>query len=266
MVNETRYSHLTDNEVNDLYRSDVWNNLPYDAKMDALQELENRAAENVGNSPCQVNAEYMEGSMFGGYDPRTGDITINKHLIESGNFVTHHDDGTVSERSVRGLNAELVDTVNHENYHAYQNEVISGSLQHDNAAEAELWKANDLLYIDPDDPSDTYRIQALERSAFAHGEAETRKAFQEMETRYGVEDAGFKEYQESLQAHSYEKAVATAQNSTGISNIEQALDQQMLDAYHAVESDEAFASEESTASDVIIADSDEDSDFDSFSL
>lgn len=227
----TRYSELSNNDVNELYRSENWANLSHDERLDALQELENRSAEACGNEPCQVRLEEMNGFQYGGY--ANGEIVLNEHLVSDGRFVTQYADGSVDTVEVGGINAQMMDTIHHENYHAYQDEVIHGNIEHSDAYEAELWKANwpNEQYIGCDDPSGCYRIQSIEKSAFEHGETETKAAFSEIESQYGF-DEGYQHYLEEIEANSYNNALENAKWINGDSNIEETVNNRMLDAYH----------------------------------
>lgn len=229
---QTRYSDLSNEEVNELYRSNTWASLNRDARLDAMQELENRSAEACGNQPCQIKTEEMNGYQYGGY--ANGEIVLNEHLVADGQFVTHYADGSIETQDVGGINGQMMNTIHHENYHAFQDEVVRGQLEHWDAAEAELWAANwlDEQYIGSDDPSGCYRIQNLEKSAFEHGEAETQAAFNEIETKYG-QDAGYQEYLGEIEADSYDNSLENAKMINGDSNIEETVNSRMLDAYHA---------------------------------
>lgn len=243
----TRYSDLSNSEVNELYRSETWSDLSCDERLDALQELENRSAEACGNEPCEVKLEPMNGYQYGGY--LNGEITLNEHLVADGEFVTQHEDGTIERDSVSDINAQMMDTIHHENYHTYQDEVVHGNLEHSDVTEAELWKANwsDEQYVDCDDPSGCYRIQSLEQSAYEHGEAETKAAFDEIETKYG-QDAGYQEYLSSIEENSYESALEEAITINGDDNIQETINNNMLDAYHSNQTaTETLTAEQSSA-------------------
>jgi hypothetical protein len=241
----TRYSELSNAEVNELYRSETWDELSRDERLDALQELENRSAEELGNRPCEVKLEPMDGYQYGGYS--NGEITLNEHLVTNGEFVTEHLDGSVEREAIADVNAQMMDTIHHENFHAYQDDVVSGRLEHSNAEDAELWSANwsNDEYIEPDDPSGCYGIQSLERSASEHGQAQTKAAFEEIEAKYG-EDAGYQEYLKSIESDSYENALNHAQTISGDENIQETIDNDMLANYRASQS-ESYSSDSSLA-------------------
>lgn len=221
----TRYTELTNAEVNELYRSETWEGLSRDERLDALQELENRSAGSLGNLPCEVELEHMNGAQYGVYCD--GVIYVNESLVENGEFTVQYEDSTTDSYSPTDTNAQLMDTIHHENYHAYQDDTIHGRVEHDNVAEVEQWKANDEYYIRD---GQFYRLQSLEKSAFEHGEAQTKAAFEEIEAKYGA-DAGYRDYLENIEG-GYEKAVAHAERF-GDENIAGTLNQTILDKYQA---------------------------------
>jgi hypothetical protein len=226
----TRYSELSNSEVNELYRSQNWDGMNRDERLDALQELENRSAAMCGNQPCEVFLEQMNGARYGYY--HNGEIYVNESLVEHGEFVARYEDGTAASYAPADANVQLMDTIHHENYHAYQSDAINGIVEHDNAAEVELWRANwdNNNYISGGDP--LYRVQSLEKSAFEHGEAQTKAAFEEIEAKYGT-DAAYREYLDSISENSYENALANAKELYADENIEVTLNEQMVQNYQA---------------------------------
>ena len=226
----TRYSGLTNPEVNELYRSETWAGLNRDERLDALQELENRSAEACGNQPCEVMLEQMNGARYGYYS--NWEIYVNESLVASGEFTVQYEDGSTASYSPADTNAQLMDTIHHENYHAYQSDAIHGIVNHNNAAEVEQWRANwdNDNYISGNDP--LYRIQSLEKSAFEHGETQTKAALDGIEAKYGA-DAGYQEYLDSISENSYGNALVEAKELYGNENIESVLNEQMLLGYQA---------------------------------
>ena len=224
----TRFSELTASEVCELYRADKWATLSREERLDALQELENRAADELGNQPCEIRTEEMSGSTYGYYI--NGQIAINESLVNDGILRFEDTDGTVIEYVPHDVNAQMMDTIHHENYHAYQDEVINDRLEHDDAEESTLWRANEGNYISSSDNGILYRMQAQERSAFEQGESQTKVAFEKMEEKYS-EDTGYQEYLASINEHSYDKALSTAKEIYDSENIQEVLDNYMLANY-----------------------------------
>jgi hypothetical protein len=228
----TRYEGLSDQEVNELYRSDSWSGLSRDERLDALQELENRSSEQLGIEPCEVQLEHMEGATYGGYND--GVIYLNENLVENGELSVTFDDGTSQCFKQDDVNAQLMDTIHHENYHSYQDNAIHGIVDHENSSEVEQWRANwpQENYIGGNDPEHCYRLQSLEKSAFEHGETNTKQAFDEIQAKYG-EDSGYQSYLENINEHSYENELEQAKSITGDQNIEQTVNQRIMDNYQA---------------------------------
>ena len=233
----TKYHFRSDSELYSLFSHQTWNSLNFNSKMAALQELENRAAKAYGNTPRRVVAETMQGSKYGGYNSNDDVIRLNRGLIESGRF-TYRDENTgkiTDSRKMNSANAELVDTIYHENYHAYQQDVVNGRIQHPDKREAELWRAN----LERDEnghlvrycSSDLdYRIQSSERSAWKTGESETRRVFDTIEKENGP-DPGYAEYKRDLVKNSYEKKLAEAKAISGNPYYREDLDEGMLKDY-----------------------------------
>lgn len=224
----TRYSGLTNLEIDELYRSDIWSALSGEERLDALQELENRTAGELGNQPCEVRIEEMNGASYGYYCG--GQIAVNKSLVNDGVLRFEDIDGTVIEYAPHDVNAQMMDTIHHENYHAYQDEVTNGSFEHVDTEERALWQANAEAYISPSDNGILYRLQSQERSAFERGESQTKAAFEKMEEKYG-EDAGYQEYLVSINKNNYEQTLLTARNIYQDKDIQETLDAYMLASY-----------------------------------
>lgn len=126
------------------------------------------------------------------------------------------------------VNSQLMDTVHHENYHAYKDVVTIGQIQHDDQYELELWKANDENYTFE---YPFYRIQSLEVYAFDRGESKTQDAFKTIEEMYG-KDSGYQESLTSIQDNSYEKALSDAIELAGNKNIQQSYENEMIAKYN----------------------------------
>lgn len=239
----TRYSGLSDREVNELYRFDTWSDLSPEERNDALQELENRAAQKLGNQSCEVCTEEMNGSIYGYYCK--GRIYINVSLVIDN--VLHYEDpqGNIIEYTPADINAQMMDTIYHENYHAYQDDVIHNRLEYENQDEAALWRANEDMYISSSENGILYRIQSQERTAFAQGELQTSAAFEEIEAKYGV-DAGYQEYYTFIKEDSYENILLEAKENYDDENIQETLDHYMISSYqenHAEDSIENTSAE-----------------------
>ena len=153
---------------------------------------------------------------------------INQDLVKNSEFCLEFEDGTKMSYKSTDVNSQLMETVHHENYHAYQDEATIGHIQHDDQYKLELWKANDENYTFE---YTFYRIQSLEASAFDRGESKTQDAFKKIEEMYG-KDSGYQEYLTSIQDKSYEKALSDAIGLTGNKNIQRSYENEMIAQYN----------------------------------
>ncbi|MCL1914029.1 MAG: hypothetical protein FWG10_09175 [Eubacteriaceae bacterium] len=223
----TQYSELSNSEVNELYRSDTWSGLFLDDKLDALQELENRIAKELGNQPFEVRHENINGAQYGYYS--NGQLTVNANLVNTGILRYEDVEGHTREFVLDGVNAQMMDTIIHGNYRAYQDDVINERLEHENQIETVLWRANydgDMII----ENGILYRVQALERTANQQAETQTKMIFEGIEEKYG-EDSGYQEYLSSIKINSYENALETAKEIYDDENIQEVLDNYMLTGY-----------------------------------
>jgi hypothetical protein len=205
----TRYSGLTRTEVDELYRADTWASLSRDERLDALQELGNRSAQDLGIAPCEIRLQSMNGAQYGGY--ANGQISVNESLVESGEFRVEYEDGSTLTYSPLDTNAQLMDTIHHENFHAYQDEVMTGRLDGPSVVQVEEWLENNRNYTTE---SPLYRVQSIEASAFNYGEQQTAASFEAIEAKYGV-DAGYQEYRVVVTENSYAAAMAEVSELEG---------------------------------------------------
>lgn len=140
-------------------RADIWATLTFDQRLGALQELENRLAEQEGREPCQIapipedelkDKDRYRGEYISSNDG-PGVIRLNPNLISSDEPY------------------QAVETFFHEARHAYQVYAVQHPEIHDNPEEVEDWrKTKDGGYIEYKEPNlsiDHYRWQPVEADA-----------------------------------------------------------------------------------------------------
>jgi len=134
-------------------RADRWELLNFTERLKALQELENELAKQRGDEPCLVVGGDLGENNLGRYIPSntgSGTIQINSELI-------------LSDQPY-----EAVETLFHEDRHAYQAYAIQHPGTHDNPGEVEDWRKNlDGGYIEDTTGLnyDYYRWQPVEADA-----------------------------------------------------------------------------------------------------
>ena len=231
----TRYHFKSDLDLYRLFSSQTWQTLDFNSKLAALQELENRVAQMYGNTPRRVTSSLMRDRYtYGGYSHKDDKITINRDLIESGRLICAKD-GLVEADLLQDANVQLVDTIFHENYHAYQRDVVDGKIQHPDKREAAIWEMNLKMdenqnLVNYESDGVRYRIQSAERTAFREGEYGAKYIFDSLEKEYGP-DSGYAAYQRNLEYNTYQKTLEYAQACSGNPYYQEDMDEAMLKQY-----------------------------------
>lgn len=115
------------------FEIDNWEQLTFDERVTALNELEIKISEIEHRPACPVLCEDMGpiqvcfgqiGGMMGGFSPETKTIRLNTELIESNDPVVLR---------------ESLDTIIHEGRHAYQDYNVNQCEIHPRHSEVESW-------------------------------------------------------------------------------------------------------------------------------
>lgn len=206
---DTRYDTLTQEQLNALFSSAQWNGLSFAERLDACQEVANRYAAEHDVEPCLITHHPMEGSAYGEQFGST--IRLNTYLVRDGQFCTHFIDENGNRCEVRtnamAPNWNTLDTVYHEGTHGIQ---------------TQLGQIPD-TYITPNMDWDLYRIQGIEKEAYAAGQSRTLQALSNYEQSTGKFDAARTEYFASARNDSFQSALADAAQHYNDPNIEQTL-------------------------------------------
>ena len=205
----TGYEALSQVQLYSLFSSNTWKQLSLEQKVNACQEIENRYANENGVAPCTVDHEPMNGSTFG-YQ-YGGQIVLNNSLLREGVFETTYTDThgitQIAKISVPAPNWNTLDTIFHEGTHGIQE--ATGRMPH--------------TYISPESDQDLYRIQAIEKEAYAVGQSRTLDAISEVEHNSGMLDSERHDYIEYVKMDSFAGALLDSQIHYNDPDIEQTL-------------------------------------------
>jgi hypothetical protein len=152
-------------ERSDAFRPECWAVSDVQEKLAALREAEAQLCSIDDRVPPAVSDDPGWGAGdFGTYNGKD-------HAIEFGTYELQH-------RDVR----EAVDTLVHEDRHAYQQWAIDNPGKHSNPAEVAAWRENSLPghQVEPNGPWGDpvlYREQARERDAWSYAERITGRLF-----------------------------------------------------------------------------------------
>ena len=206
---ETRYDTLTQGQLNALFSSAQWAGLSFAERLDACQEVANRYAAEHDVEPCLITHHPMEGSAYGEQFGST--IRLNTYLVRDGQFCTHFTDenGNRVESRIDALapSWNTLDTVYHEGTHGIQEQLgqIPGT------------------YITPNMDWELYRIQGIEKEAYAAGQSRTLQALADYEQATGKFDSARLDYFAAARNDSFQNALSDAARHYNDPNIEQTL-------------------------------------------
>ena len=221
MAHETSLSHLSDFELNSLFREAAWtspNMTPAD-RQQACQELENRLAAERGEQPREVVLTPMNGSTYG---VQSGNcIYLNASLVENHTLTAMDDNGNVlGTYRVDAPGWQLYDTVCHEDEHGAQYD--RGQFQ------------TGLSYIECESDYSIYRISPDEMNAFNAGQQRTISAINEQIQARGTIDPDMKAYIDDMLEQSATSALEEARARYNDPNIDKTLAEFVYNQEHGI--------------------------------
>ncbi|WP_288876365.1 hypothetical protein [uncultured Allobaculum sp.] len=237
-LRQMRFALMSDEKLYQSFASSNWNRMSVENRKAALQELGNRVADEYGIERRPMWFEPMSGGYFGSFDEKENVVRLNRYLVEEGRQYMA-ENGQLYYCDRPDAPAELVNTVYHEYYHAYQRDAIDGKVTHPDPMEVKVWESNfkrdagnQLVnyYSNQDKVDPRYNVQSGERTADRKGEEGVRKVFESNERTLG-KDQMYEEYKKSHACDSYSRHLQDAISQLQDLNIEENLDKEMLMKY-----------------------------------
>ena len=241
----TIYGNLSDGQLYQMYRSEIWKGLNEDNRQQLLQETVNRSALEHGEiGACKVVFSH--------------DLDVGTDGQQSGNTILMDYEKFVNDREVRiynekeiyhdviDSNMQALTTAFHEDEHAYQNQVIEGLIPGDAEETIKEYKANDFTpavikqdnsihigsqYLNGISNYYLYYLQSTERDAFRNSEDKAAKVMEYLKEQYG-EEKSFEVYRAGLQAKGFEAVLKEAQQYFQNENIEKDINQTLMNQYY----------------------------------
>lgn len=230
-------SGLSDEALIAMYRGESWFNMNEQQRLELLQETVNRSAQQNGElGSCRVAFSDDLGPGVSGV--QSGDqilLSRERYVMDMGQ-VTYG--GRTITVPLTDSNMQALETVLHEDQHAWQNQVIDGTVPCSDPQLLREYMANNFdvsLVRDGQGACDVgqqylsgagnggyylYYLQSTERDAFRISQARTMEAAAYLEQHYG-QDGSLDAYRQSVAANGYEATLQQAQRYFGTETVEE---------------------------------------------
>ena len=264
--NPTSLGHLSNHELFSMYRGESWSAMKENARLELLQETVNRSAAANGEiGSCKVSfskdlPHYVAGVQSGDEIQLNYDMFVND--TEKVNY-----NGHVIDRAVTDSNMKALETVLHEDIHAWQNQCTDGTIKCNNEALLREYASNngDLSVIDKPDGTVAvgqqymrgegyngyymYYLQSSERDAHKFSEERTMQIMDYLESQYGTEPS-FQAYRQDVAENGYNAVLEQAKIAMNNEFVEEDINTTLMNQYygtndpvHSRETEEAVKQE-----------------------
>jgi len=243
----TQFQNISNQQLFNLYRYENWSCLKETEKLDLYQETVNRHAAALGeNGAPRVQLEVMDPFIAGSHTG--GVIHLNKSLVIDGLQAMEVDD-LVIQYEGGDANLQAMMTCFHENYHAWQDQCLDGTISCSSKELMKQYQANDFdlsvvrdtdgaikvgsQYISTAHNEDyfLYYLQSTERDAHRKSEMLTIQVMEHLERAYGTEES-FQAFREDVEINGYDTTLARAKDFYLNPNVEKDINRTLMNAYY----------------------------------
>ena len=244
-VHPTRYGNLSNEQLYSMFRESSYSKLDESEKLDLLQETVNRDALERGEIGApEVRFADLPANESG--NASNGIINVNRDLAVNGVQSIEYNGQTI-QHSVRAYNIESLNTVLHENIHCFQDQIIDGTINIEDAQKSAEYQSNSFTtsvvlqdgkyqpgsqYLTGETANGYYcsYFQATERDAFLGAEEKTNAILNNISEKYGTE-LSFEAYAKSVEITGYHATEQAAIERFQNLNFERDLNQTLMNQY-----------------------------------
>lgn len=241
----TRYSNWSEGALYSWFRGEVWKNLDEGARADLLQEVVNRSAEGgEQTAACRVIFAQLEPTVAG---EQSGDlIRLNREMFVNDRQAAVYC-GTSVYRPLDDANLRALETVLHENQHAWQNQVTRGEIPGVEPSLRREYAANQFRPVPLTQTDGTprtgstylqgriggeegyylYYFQSTERDAHRISEAQAVDIMNELAAQYGDEPS-FEAFRATIAEEGYDAVLAGAREKLGVPDPSAQINQSLM--------------------------------------
>ena len=243
----TQFQNISNQQLFNLYRYENWICLKEAEKLDLYQETVNRHAAALGEQGApRVQLEDMDPFIAGSH--AAGIISLNKSVVIDGLQAANIDDLLIQYEG-GDANMQAMMTCFHENYHAWQDQCLDGTIPCSNQDLMKQYQANDFdlsvvrdidgtikigsQYISTarDEDYFLYYLQSTERDAHRKSEMLTMHVMEKLEQTYGTEDS-FQAFREEMEMNGYDTTLARAKEFYMNPDIEKDINRTLMNSYY----------------------------------
>ena len=244
----TIYGHLSNEELTALYRESSWFQMDEHSRQQLLQETVNRSAAAKGElGACEVRFADLKSSTLGQQSGNV--IEVNRSIFAQDTY-SHVYDGHLIEEPVFDSNMRALETVLHEDIHAWQNQCLDGVIPCQNPELLAEYRANDFsLSVVPGENGNLrlgshylngvtdntgyymYYFQSTERDAHLYSQQQTVHIMNSLEQKYGT-DKSLLTYQKNVLTNGYQATFQRGQQIFGSSQFEREINQVLMNQYY----------------------------------
>ena len=254
-VHPTTYGNYSDKDLFGMFRGEIWSSMGENERQQLLQETVNRAARSMGEKgACEVRFADLPSGVQGRQSGNV--IELNRDYFVR-DIRSHEFNGTRIEEPFSHSNYMALETVLHENIHAWQNQVIDKTISSSNQQLAAEYTANNFTtslvndqtadnkpvqsqgshYLNGETPGYgyyMYYLQSTERDAHKYGEMQAMNIANQNLQNFGP-DPTAEQYKKEVEINGYQATLSEAQGVFGNPNIEQDINNTLMNHYYGTD-------------------------------
>lgn len=247
-IHPTIYGNLSDIELVSLYRESSWFNMGEDFRQQLLQETVNRSAAAKGElGACEVRFTDLDSSILG---RQSGNVIDVNRTVFAQDLYIHIFNGHIIEEKVADSNMLALETVLHEDIHAWQSQCMDGTIQCIDAHLLSEYKSNSFTSSFVPDGNGgkqlgshylngitqitgyyMYYFQSTERDAHLYSEQQAVQAANKLQQMYGS-DRSLTTYQKNVLLNGYQATYRSGKAIFDNNNFDKEINQVLSNQFY----------------------------------
>ncbi len=250
-IHPTIYENLSNTELISLYRESSWSTMDENSRQQLLQETVNRSAAAKGElGACEVRFADLDSSLLG---QQSGNVIDVNRTVFAQDLYIHNYSGHIIEEKAVDSNMRALETVLHEDIHAWQDQCMNGTIQcMDEHLLSEYNSNNFTSSFVPDGNGGKqlgshylngitqttgyymYYFQSTERDAHLYSEQRAMQAAKCLQQMYGS-DKSLLTYQKNVLLNGYQATYQKGQAIFGNNNFDKEINQVLSNQYYGTD-------------------------------